>query len=347
MIPRANAAGARDRTPFEQDMLDQPQALAAFDLTQLAGVRDAFRREPSRIVITGMGSSHHAGHFLWRRLARAGRTAWCLDAVQVLDAPQLLSEGALVVVTSQSGASGEVVELLDRVRASGARLLGITADVDSPLARAADHVVELGSGSEATVSTKSYLNSLAAHRAIAAIALDEPLDTVRGERDRASRCIAEVLGSDGTVALTDSAASPGRRLAAIGEGGATATAGYAALIIKEAAKVPVQAYAGGEFRHGPFELAGPGLLALVFAEGPALGRSLTTLTADIVATGSDVVTIGATRPGATSLPAPGASALERLCTAAVVAQQIAVTLARAGGVAPGEFRYGRKITTTL
>ncbi|MFF3214330.1 hypothetical protein ACFYYB_27160 [Streptomyces sp. NPDC002886] len=36
------------------------------------------------------------------------------------------------------------------------------------------------------------------------------------------------------------------------------------LILQEAAKVPSEDYTGGAFRHGPIELAGPGLISVMF-----------------------------------------------------------------------------------
>jgi hypothetical protein len=49
----------------------------------------------------------------------------------------------------------------------------------------------------------------------------------------------------------------------IGKRDNTATALAGGLILKEAAKVPAEGYIGGEFRHGPLEIAGPGLTAVL------------------------------------------------------------------------------------
>ena len=44
-----------------------------------------------------------------------GSDAWRIDTGQLLDSPELLTPDTLLIATSQSGASGEVVELLDRL----------------------------------------------------------------------------------------------------------------------------------------------------------------------------------------------------------------------------------------
>jgi glutamine---fructose-6-phosphate transaminase (isomerizing) len=105
-------------TPFERDIREQPDALrrlAEAEPPDLAGVTGV---PWDRIVLTGMGSSHFAGLPTWRRLTALGHAAWTIDTGRLLDSPELVTPGTLLVVTSQSGASGEVVELLAR-RASG------------------------------------------------------------------------------------------------------------------------------------------------------------------------------------------------------------------------------------
>ena len=72
-------------------------------------------------------------------------------------------ERALVIGISQSGRSPDVVGVLDAARAQGAPTIAITNDAESALARAADHVIDIGAGPErATAATKTYTMSLLA-----------------------------------------------------------------------------------------------------------------------------------------------------------------------------------------
>ena len=88
---------------------------------------------------------------------------------------------------------------------------------------------------------------------------------------------------------TSVAQHPQRRLAYIGARDSAGTAEFAALITKESAKVAAEGYVGGQFRHGPFELAGDGLTVMVFApERDQPDASLRRLAADLVDTGSQV-----------------------------------------------------------
>jgi len=153
-------------TPFELDIAAQADALLAFaDAPVPSGLDRLADPVVDRIVFTGMGSSHFAALPTWRLLVAAGLPAWWVDTATLLDTPQLVSGTTLLVATSQSGASGEVVAALDAL--TPRLTVGITNDTGSPLARHCDVLVPLHSGSEATVSTKSYLNTLAAQRLVA------------------------------------------------------------------------------------------------------------------------------------------------------------------------------------
>jgi glutamine---fructose-6-phosphate transaminase (isomerizing) len=333
-------------TPFERDIAAQPEALRAFAHTDGIPALAALRASRyDRIVLTGMGSSHDAALPTWRRLTRQGQPAWWVDTGQLLDTPELVTAGTLLIVTSQSGASGEVVSLLQ----SGPRpatLVAVTNDSASPLAAAADLVVALHSGDEATVSTKSYLNTLAAHDLLTAILTGTAPDDVLA----VAKVVEEFSGPAGLTPLAaDLIAADNPRLAYVGFGDYAATARYAGLITKEGAKVAAEGYIGGQFRHGPFELAGPGLVAVLFgSDDPGLNAPLQRLGTDLLQAGSAVVAVAALdRPGAALLLPPPSGGLAQLAHGAVAAQYLTVALARARGITPGAFTYGSKITTAL
>ncbi|KNY07959.1 SIS domain-containing protein [Microbacterium sp. GCS4] len=336
-------------SPFERNISEQPDALR-----RLADDRSDERlaelgvRSWERIVFTGMGSSHTVGLPAWRALARHGRATWNVDAGQLLDTPELVTPDTLVIATSQSGASAEIVELLDRGIRAGA-LIGVAANDESPLARSADLYLPLRSGDEATVSTKSYLNSLVVHHRIAAAfgaidsaAVEEQIPT---SADR----IETLIDLDLMRIAQNALAVDRPRLATIGWGDAAATALFAALIGKESSKVAIEGFVGGEFRHGPYELAGPGFTGVFFgasrddADGP-LGR----IASDLLASGASVVLVGDLRlDGATTVDVRADGSLAALLEQSVVAQRIAVAIARENGVVPGAFAYGSKVTATL
>jgi glutamine---fructose-6-phosphate transaminase (isomerizing) len=335
-------------TPFERDMDDQAEALRTFAHSALPpGLAGLLRGRYDRIVLTGMGSSHFAALPGWRRLVDAGHPAWWTDSGQLLDAPGLITPGTLLIVTSQSGASAEVVAMTGRrsPAARAAALVAVTNDPDSPLARCADAVVALHCGAEATVSTKSYLNSLAAHESITSIINGTP-PADPGEMVKA---VEEFGRTDVLRAIaTGSCAAPDGRLVYIGFGDRAASALYAGLITKEGAKVPAEGFAGGQFRHGPLELAGPGLTAVLFGSDEQAHGSARQLGADLLASGSTVLVAGdLDLAGAVQAGSPAGGTLAQLAHDALLAQHLTVEIAAARGITPGVFTYGRKVTTAL
>lgn len=336
-------------TPFETDIAAQPEALRAFAHSPISTeLTSVLTDDHDRIVLSGMGSSHHAALPTWRALVAAGLPAWWVDTGQLLDSPALITPRTLVMITSQSGASGEVAALIERDRRTqAATLLSITNDPTSPLGRAGDALLPLHSGDEATVSTKSYLNSLAAHQRILHVMTRAPgLDAEHTAK------VLEALHTPAVLAklATTFAATPDARMVFVGFGDHAATALYAGLITKEAAKIPAEGYIGGQFRHGPLELAGSGLTAVLFNGGdtdPAR-PSLQQLGTDLLRSGSTVLAVGDLGlSGALEIPTPSPNLLDQLAHGAVVAQHLTVELATAKNITPGSFRFGSKVTSAL
>jgi fructoselysine-6-P-deglycase FrlB-like protein len=334
-------------TPFERDIAGQPEALRVFAHSSLTPGLSQLHARYDRVVLTGMGSSHYAALPSWRRLIGTGVAAWWVDTGQLLDSPGLVTPQTLLIATSQSGASAELVTLLGgHSGVAPAALLAVTNDLDSPLAAAADVVVALHSGDEATASTKSYQNSLAAHQRLTAMLLGTPdEDGLDG-----AKAVEEFTDTTPLVRVANAfAGDPSSRLAFIGFEDHAATALYAGLITKEGAKIPAEGYIGGQFRHGPLELAGPGLTAVLFGSSDPAGNSpLLRLGRDLVAVGSSVVAVASgDLSGAIRISPPAAGPTAQLMHGAVVAQHLTVALAQAQGITPGAFTYGSKVTTAL
>jgi glucosamine--fructose-6-phosphate aminotransferase (isomerizing) len=338
---------AGDVTPYERDIAEQARALGAF----IAAPRPAaVALKPllayPRVVVTGMGSSHFAGARTWRRLVAAGSPAWWIDTAALLESPGLITPETLLVITSQSGASGETVALLDELESAGSRpeVIGIANDESSPLARRATHLIRLHSGAEATVSTKSYVNSLAAHEYLTCVLLGGDSRAFSRElRDGVDALEPQSAIDTLTVAA---AAAPDARIALIGGGDQVATALFGGLILKEAAKVSAEGFLAGNFRHGPLEIAGPGFAAFVLGVSAGdEGEPLRRLAGDIAATGATVFTFGAaTVPGCEPLLAMAYDGFAGLVAGAELCHRVSVQVARARGLVPGEFRFGQKVT---
>ena len=307
--------------------------------------------EYDRIILTGMGSSDSVSIPFELALLRLGLPVWRLQTSRLLETPEMILGRTLLWITSQSGRSGEVTALLSQIPSRrDVTVVAVTNDPQSPLAQQADHVVMLYSGPEATVSCKSYLNSLAwFHRLVVhvgggtdEIAVAQIVETARSLRS--THATAKEIEHLSTRAL----ACSGPRFALVGMSADSATATAGALILKEASKVCAEGYVGGAFRHGPIELAGPGLTAILFGPGSGEDITMKQLALDLSRTGSIVVTVTPNAyEGAEHIKVPARSEFDRLVHGMSIVQSLSVSLARKNGLVPGEFRFGQKITSQL
>jgi glucosamine--fructose-6-phosphate aminotransferase (isomerizing) len=341
------AAGSESK--YVGDILSQPDAVRLVLAGRLHRDLDAITArlgQYSRIILTGMGASLAALQPAWLRMARAGLPAWRLEtSVLIRDAPELITPDTLLLVASQSGRSAEAVALAEHVPRIGATLVALTNDPLSPLAERARVVVEIHAGAEHAVSTRSYVNTLAA----AALAIDALIGA-----NSAAALAAAADSIDGYLsswrervdAIGESIGLPSR-LYLLGRGDSLAAAECGALILKEAAKWPAEALTAGQFRHGPLELADGRLTVIVLAgEHPDDRARDTQLVADLVHYGARAVwahTDG--RPGVELLPIPAATDAGRPLAQIVPLQLLSIAIAERTGVEPGVFRHLEKVTT--
>lgn len=335
---------------YERNIAEEPGALRSFANSalppELSGLDLAGF---DRIVLTGMGGSHFASHRTWHSLAARGLPAWWVSTAQLLDMCELVTPRSLLWVTSQSGESAEVTALIERLGPGQAprTLLATTNDATSRLAAAAHIVVQLCAGEEAAVSTKTYANTLAAHQRALAALYGHDDAAVAGQVLAAADELERFTPSLGGVA-SRALDSPRPRFVLLANPADVPSALTGALLLKEAAKVPAEGFVRGEFRHGPIELAGPGLTVVLFGPGTH-DRALSGLGDQLAGTGALVIHVDTAprSPVPHLVTSQAASALGRAVCAAKLVQLLSVELARAQGIEPGSFRYGEKVTVSL
>jgi glucosamine--fructose-6-phosphate aminotransferase (isomerizing) len=336
---------------FESDIAQEPAALRALATNPLPEALASLDLDSyERIILTGMGASLVASHPTWSSMVGEGRPAWWVSTAQLLAMPELVTPRSLLWVTSQSGESGEVVALLGSQGGTRppATLLATTNEPQSTLGEAADVVVELHFGEEAAVSTKSYIATLAAHDRVLG-ALRHQDDARAAERIYAVADELERFAPDVAPIVHSGLVSPGTRFAFVAMPSDLATAQIAALLFNEVAKFPAEAFLTGEFRHGPIELAGPGLVCLLFGSGDE-NASLATLGTELVRSGALVMAVdaGELELGPQWPVKTGTSSqLGRLACGAKLVQLLSAEVARGLGIEPGHFLFGQKVTVAI
>ena len=335
------------------NVLEQPTALTRFldsapELVEIVRGLDLAHRP--RVILSGMGSSHWATFAAWQVLAAAGLPVWWVETAQLLDvADGLIVPGSLVWLTSQSGESAETVAVLDTLDLSSVHVLGVTNTPNSALGRVANSRIDLLAGDEVSVSTKSYLNTVAASALVAGEHLgqaQDALDSLRRTVDGVATYLNEL---DAHVGTATAAFARGQHLLFTGRGTAAASASAAGLIIKEAAKEPVEGLSAGALRHGPIELAGPGLNVVFFDHGNGSHHDQNVrLAEDLSTAGSSVAWISDRVPaGGTRLPAPDIDGINLTIRDALAFQTISFALAERKGIPAGTFSVASKVTDIL
>ena len=291
-----------------------------------------------RVILTGMGASLAALRPAWMTLVASGVPAWLIETAELLnDAPALLAGDALVVAASQSGRSAEAVAL---VEASSATLVALTNDPSSPLAVGADVTVEIHAGVEHAVSTRSYVNTLAAAQLVGDALAGRTVARGYWGRGRGAGGVPRRRGRSMCAAVKAVVGVP-ERLYLLARGASLAAASCGALIAKEAAKRPVEAMSSPQFRHGPLELADERLTAIVLAGTGADRERNRRLYEDLERLGA--VALWADVDG--DIPLAATSEDGRPMAEIVALQLLTVALAELTGVPAGEFRHLEKVTT--
>jgi glucosamine--fructose-6-phosphate aminotransferase (isomerizing) len=355
------SAAAPDADLFLSEICEQPQALRDA-AARLAAQSDSLARFAAAaagrppLILTGMGSSFDACLATASALARHGLLSTSINSAELLHFRlDAIGPDALVVAISQSGNSIELVRIAETLtaRAERPRLVSITNGFDNPLARAADITLDTGAGVERGPSTKTFAATFVVVQAlVAALTGADPVERIcaaaAADAERAADAAATLLRDPRALAERMHEALAGRpSLVVVGRGTARAAAEMAGLVLKEAAQVQAESLDTGEFRHGPLELAGPGLgIAVIATEARTRALDLA-LAEEVAASGAATVVIAG--EGA-DLP-PGSIAIDRVepvlapAVAVIPLQLLAWRIAREKGRDPGRFTLATKVTT--
>ena len=130
-----------------------------------------------RVIVSGVGKSGHVARKIAATMASTGTPAYFLHAAEAAHGDLgMLTRGDVMIAISNSGESDEVLTLVPQVKRQGGKLIAITGNPDSPLAREADVYLDAGVAEEACplnlAPTASTTAALALGDALAVALLD-------------------------------------------------------------------------------------------------------------------------------------------------------------------------------
>jgi glutamine---fructose-6-phosphate transaminase (isomerizing) len=345
---------------YLNEILEQPAMLAALahgpDKETVEDLEDIMARlrdgDFDRVIMTGMGGSLHGSYPLYLQLSQSLPVPVCLvDTSELIQqAPDMISSRGLLIATSQSGESGEIVELTKLPGIKPATTISVTNQRNNSLANWADVRLASMAGPELTVSSKSYTGGFACLHLLGA-ALSGGLPQARKEIAHAAHACSQML-EDWQQAMTRvvqflDAQTP---LVYVGRGGSFGSAQTAALLTQEASKLHCMALSGGQFRHGPIELVRPGFQMVIFLGDLKTREIDMALIQKITALGGKVVAVAPTASAPAEAAGLGVYSYPDVAVAlnplleAIFIQLLQIPLADARGFVAGNFLNATKVT---
>lgn len=287
---------------FEADIAASPSALAAlldgWAAPDLGGLR--------RIVFIGLGSSRFAALVVEAQVRAAGLTAWVEYASTT--APPVPAGDLVVVAISASGRTREVLDAAERHRGRSL-VIAATNDPASPLAGLADHVLALQAGEEtAGIAARTF------RATVAALALLTGVATVASLRPVVEALAHRLATSDAWCPPIVDALDRAPSIDVLADASLLGLAEQAALMLREAPRLPARAYESSDWLHTGVYLAMPGHRVLLYP-----GAASDDAVIDTVARRGGVVS---------SVPPTAGAVLARAIVDSVVAERVAGALWR-------------------
>jgi len=260
----------------------------------------------------------------------------------VLKAPLSLPD-TLCLAISQSGRSPDLLAAAGAARDSGAIVVALVNDPDSPLAEIASIVLPQGAGPEkSAAATKSFITSLSAIAQFVALwsgdaamqaALPQlPLALEQAWEEDWSACREQLRRAD--------------HLYTVARGLHLGIAQEAAHKLKETCMIHAEPFSSAEVLHGPNELAGPEFPVLLFRSEDATDESVADAARRLAAQGAPVITVGGGEPGALPVPRAPHPALAPILQIQAF-YRMANALAGDRGYNPDQPRHVQKVTHTV
>jgi glucosamine--fructose-6-phosphate aminotransferase (isomerizing) len=332
-------------THFLLDILRQPDEMSrAIDYLSGPG-RDTLQqasalvRSSPHVFVTGIGASWNAALSAGFLFQQAGNPVQLQEAAELLHFTTIPGD-AVIVAISRTGRSIEIIQLLAKAEASGARVIGITNSEDSPLASGSCIAITIPTKLDHAISVNTYSTLVIAASALAGSATADfsalapsLVDAIRGAGHRLQSWRAQVNGS--------SWLKVGASYYFLARGGSLGTCHEARLLWEEGVKMPASAMSTSNFRHGPQEIVRQGMRFCLWIDQSKMRDQDLSVATDLRELGASVMLVGENLPddaGDLVCQLPKAPANLQFVIDVLPAQLAAERLSRMAGVDCDSFR---------
>ena len=255
---------------LHSEIFEQPERLASLLDNQKQTVIEIAKAIQSRNVqyafLAARGTSDNAGryaNYLWGAHNQLPMALATPSLFTYYQSPPRLHD-ALVVGISQSGQSPDIVSVVENGRKQNCLTLAITNIPDSPLAKAADFVLDIQAGPEkAVAATKTYTTELMSIAMLSAALSDS--DEEWEQLASVPEWARYVLNLDEEIAQMTQRYRYMSHCVVLGRGFNYSTAYEWALKLKELTYLIAEPYSSADFQHGPIAMVEGGFPVLAVA----------------------------------------------------------------------------------
>jgi glucosamine--fructose-6-phosphate aminotransferase (isomerizing) len=301
---------------------------------------------PRAVVTYARGSSDHAAtyaKYLIETYTKTVTSSGAPSLSSVYDATPDL-RGVLFIAISQSGKSPDLLASVADAKRCGAFVLALCNSPRSPLAEAADALIQLHAGPETSVAaTKSFIASLSAIvHVLASWTQDRTLSTALLS---SPELLAQAWDCDWSDALEPLLNAV--NLYVIGRGFGLGVAQEAALKFKETCALHAEAFSSAEVKHGPMALVKAAFPVMMLSQGDETRAGMESLAKEFIDRKARVLLAGLACAGAPTLPTIRAHAVIEPMLMIQSFYRFVNGLALARGLNPDRPAHLSKVTETV
>lgn len=289
--PEAASSAMRRRVDFENGTVDLPEVPYSDDEI----------RSFDRIIVTGMGTSLHAGMYGAQMIeALTGIPTQAENASEFRYRSTSLNDRTLVISVTQSGETVDTLAAMESASAAGAKQIALVEAEDTQATLMADGTLYLRAGQEIGVaSTKTMICSLTVLYQLAvylgirrgALSPDRARELV-SDLSRLPGLIAEMIDDGGDCRrLAVERLKDRRHLLYLGRGALQPMAMEGALKMKEIAYIHAEGYAAGEMKHGAIALISEDMPTIALVPQGALYDKMVGNINEVKARGGEVIAL--------------------------------------------------------
>ena len=139
----------KSREVFDQEICEL-QRVSANIGNEMNDVVELIFNCTGKVVITGIGKTGLIGKKIAASLASTGTLAIFMNSTDALHGDLgMVRKEDIVIAISNSGSSSEIMNILSPLRKIGATIVAMTGNFESPLAKEADYILNIGVAKEA------------------------------------------------------------------------------------------------------------------------------------------------------------------------------------------------------